>query len=151
MTGQTVILAGPQQRGLAKRLIDEAPDGWTVTLRKAGENRTIQQNRTLHMWFGEVAKQSGDLDAIDVKGMCHRRWGLTIKMRDPQWAWVWERTGARLPYEKQCALLASGVMNVSSSMSVPELSEYMDAMARHYRSEGVRLTDPEALKYEGMV
>jgi len=148
MPGQTVILRGPSQRRFAKELVDRAPDDAVVNIREAGESRTAQQNRTLHMWFGEIARQSGDQDALDVKGACHRRWGLAIKMRDPQFAWIWERTGAKLDYEKQCSLLASGVLNVSSSMTAKELSEYLDDMSRHYRTNGYYLTDPELQKYE---
>jgi len=145
----TVILASDRQRDLAHDLIGRAPANARVTVTDAGERRTAQQNRTLHMWFGEIAKQQADLDANEVKGMCHRRWGVAIKLRDPQFAWIWGHSGARLPYEKQCKLLASGVLNVSSSMSVDELSEYMDSMSRHFRSDGVMLTDPDLLKYEG--
>jgi len=148
VTGQTVILRGPDQRRFAKELVDRAPDDAVVNIREAGESRTGQQNRTLHMWFGEIAKQCGDRSAIDVKGECHRTWGLAIKMRDPQFAWVWEKTGAHLGYEKQCSLLASGVLNVSSSMTAKELSEYLDDMSRHYRTNGYYLTDPELQKYE---
>jgi len=149
MTGQTITLIGPKQRELALSKVALAPDGARVIITDAKESRTAQQNRTLHMWFGEVAKQQADLDASEVKGMCHRRWGLAIKLRCPRFAWIWENSGARLPYEKQCSLLASGILNVSSSMSVEELSEYMDAMSRHFRSDGVHLTDPELRKYEG--
>lgn len=149
MSGQTVILRGPTQRDLAHKLIEAAPVDAVVNIRESKESRTAQQNRTLHMWYGEIAKHNEDLDALEVKGMCHRKWGLTIKTRCPQWAWVWERTGAKMPYEKQCKLLASGVLNVSSSMTVDELSEYLEAMGRHFRSEGVPLTDPELRKYEG--
>ena len=113
-------------------------------------NRTAQQNATLHMWFGEVARHQTDLDANEVKGMCHRRWGLDIRMRCAKFAWVWEKSGARLPYEKQCAMLASGVLNVSSEMDTKELSEYMDAMSRHFRKDGVQLTDPEMRGIEEM-
>lgn len=146
---ETVYLVGPEQRQRAISLLQNAMDGSRVIITSAKESRTSQQNRTLHMWFGEVARHQADLDASEVKGMCHRRWGLAIKLRCPQFAWVWERAGARLSYEQQCNLLASGVLNVSSSMSVEELSEYMDAMSRHFRSDGVNLTDPELRKYEG--
>lgn len=55
-----------------------------------------------------------------------------------------------MPYEKQCNLLASGILSVSSSMNTKELSEYMDAMFQHYASEGIRLTDPDMKFYEQM-
>lgn len=149
MTTQVVTIVGPQQREFALGKVALAPEGSRVVITDAKEQRTTQQNRTLHMWFGEVAKQKADLDALEVKGMCHRQWGLTIKLRCPQFSWIWERTGVHLTYEKQCKLLASGVLNVSSSMSVDELSEYMEAMSRHFRSDGVYLTDPDLRKYDG--
>lgn len=149
MTGQTVTICGPAQRERALSIVARAPEGSRVHVTDAKEQRTTQQNRTLHMWFGEIATQQADLDATEVKGMCHRRWGLAIKLRCPQFAWVWSNSGAHLSYEQQCSLLASGVLNVSSSMTVDELSEYLDAMSRHFRSDGVYLTDPELRKYEG--
>lgn len=122
---------------------------FTVTTTKS-TSRTSQQNATLHMWFGEVSKHQTDLDANEIKGMCHRRWGLDIRLRCAKFAWVWERSGAGLPYEKQCALLASGVLGVSSEMDTKELGEYMDAMSRHFRSEGIPLTDPDMRGMEAM-
>lgn len=143
MTGNTAVLHNDENRQYARSLIDAAPVGAVVYVSDAKESRTTRQNRTLHMWFGEVARQQADLDASDVKGMCHRRWGLTIRLRDAKFAWVWEQSGAKLPYEKQCKVLASGTFNVSSEMNVDELSEYMEAMSRHFRSDGLTLTDPE--------
>lgn len=132
---------------LADRL-GRIPLPFTVTVGPAGV-RTLSQNALLHKWFGEVAKQRGDVDMLDVKGECHQKWGLAIKRRCPQFAWIWAQTGAKLPHEKQCKLLASGNLNVSSSMTKPELSEYMDAMSREYRQKGFRLTDPDFMKYQG--
>jgi len=128
---------------------NDMPYPFTASITTAA-NRTAHQNATLHMWFGEVARHQADLDANEIKGMCHRRWGLDIRMRCAKFAWVWERSGARLPYEKQCAMLASGVLNVSSEMDTKELSEYMDAMSRHFRKDGVPLTDPEMRGIEAM-
>jgi len=113
-----------------------------------GEARSLPQNALLHMWFGEIAKHHGDRDANQVKGECHHKYALDIRLRDPQFAWVWKHSGAGLTYEQQCALLASETLGVSSKMSKPELREYMDAMRRDYATEGVRLTDPDAAKYE---
>lgn len=115
-----------------------------------GDKRSLSQNNLLHMWFDQIAKHFGDIDSNTVKGQCHRKWGLTIRMKDPQFAWLWERTGAHLDYERQCGLLASGNFNVSSKMSKPDLSRYMDAMRQHYDELGVRLTDPEMQGMEEM-
>lgn len=144
---QTVIIRGPAQRDRAKSLIDAAPDGALVAIKEKGETRTEAQNRTIHLWFGEVAKQYGDRTAPEVKGYCHREWGIAIRLRDPVFSWIWGRSGAGLDYDAQCRLLATGELKVSSGMNVGELSEYMEGMSTHYRSQGFRLTDPEMQKY----
>lgn len=112
-----------------------------------GEARSRDQNSLLHMWFGEIAKQKG-MTIREVKGLCHRELGLPIRLRDEVFAWVWERSGAHLPYEKQCALLASGALRLSSGMLSPDFREYLNEMQSYWRGEGVFLTDPEARKYE---
>lgn len=69
--------------------------------------------------------------------------GLMIRMRNPQFAFIWNSTGAKMDYEKQCKLLASGVLSVSSGMEDKELREYLNEVSRHFRGEGFRLTEPE--------
>lgn len=113
-----------------------------------GLTRTKSQNALLHKWYGEIAAQLGDTDAHQVKGECHRKWGLTIRLRDEVFAFVWKRSAVGLNYEQECKFLASGALNVSSAMSPKELTEYMDAMSREYRLRGFFLTDPELQKYE---
>ena len=115
---------------------------FTVTV-KDGKPRSIPQNSTLHKWYAEIAAHYGDRTDTDVKGECHRKYGLPIRIRDVQWAWVWNNSAASLSYEKQCKVLASGVFNVSSGMTSPELKSYMDAMARDYLAAGVALTIPK--------
>lgn len=105
--------------------------------------RTLSQNALLHMWFGEIAKWHGDRTLYDVKGQCHHRWALDVRLQDEKFAWIWERTGAGLSYEKQCSLLAAEVLSVSSGMTTKELSEYMNEIEQHYRPLGVPLTIPE--------
>lgn len=108
-----------------------------------GEARSLSQNALLHKWFGEVARHFGDTDAGQVKGQCHEKYGLPIKLRNEQFAWLWKQTGARMNYEQRCKLLASGEFSISSGMTVPELREYMDAMMADYSQQGVHLTAPE--------
>ena len=54
MTGQTVILAGPAQRQLAKRLIDAAPVGAVVNVREA--KRTLDQNAKLWAMLSDLSR-----------------------------------------------------------------------------------------------
>lgn len=52
--GQTVILRGPAQRGLAKRLIDEAPLGCVVNVALPG--RTTPQNAKMWAMLSDVSR-----------------------------------------------------------------------------------------------
>lgn len=119
---------------------------FTVSWTEGGK-RSLDQNALLHKWYGEIASQSRDMTAMQVKGQCHVAYGLPIRLRDEAFAWVWKHSGARLPYEKQCRLFERGTFAMTSAMTTKELSEYMDAMSAHYRAEGFMLTDPEMLKY----
>ena len=52
--GQTVILAGPPQRSLAKRLIDAAPDGGVVTVKEP--TRNLDQNALMWALLSDVSR-----------------------------------------------------------------------------------------------
>ena len=119
----------------------------TVTL-EHGEGRTLSQNALVHKWYGEIAKQTGDRTAAQVKGQCHLEYGVPIKMRDPSWAWVWAQISKRLDYEQQCKVFEKGILAMTRVMTVKELTEYMDAVSQAYRAQGIRLTDPEEMKYQ---
>ncbi|MEM6465601.1 MAG: hypothetical protein AAF679_03720 [Pseudomonadota bacterium] len=117
----------------------------TVTV-KEGALRSLSANALLHRWYADVARHLGDMTAGAVKGVCHHKYGLPIRLQDDQFQWVWSRSGALLSYEKQCAALGSGTFGISSKMTTKELKSYMDEMQRDYAEQGVRLTDPEARK-----
>lgn len=105
------------------------------------DKRSLSQNAKLHAMFGDIAKQSEDMSAQDVKGECHRDIGLNIRLRDPQFEWVWRQTGARLDREKQAILLASECLGLSSGMTSKELKEYIDQIEREYSRRGVQFNN----------
>ena len=115
---------------------------YRVTIAK-GDKRSLNQNALLHKWIQQIAEHQGDVTAVDVKGICNREYGLPIRLRNIQFAWVWERSGAKMSYEKQCSFLASGVLNISSGMSTAELKEYLDTMQQAFLKQGIKLVDPE--------
>lgn len=142
------VIRGGEEAARFFAFLGNAPMPYTVSYID-GDKRSINQNSTLHGWFNEIAKHRGDCTMMDVKGEMHQRYGLPIKLQDEQFAWVWERTGARMNYEQQCKFLASGVLQVSSNMTKPQLSEYMDAMMHDCREQGIFLTDPNLQGYDG--
>jgi len=145
VTTRHVITAEEAQR--VADLIVGLPRPLTITWTEGGK-RTLSQNALVHKWYGEIAKHYGDRTAMQVKGQCHVDYGVTIKMRDPAWAWVWRQISERLTYEQKCRVFEKGIVGMTSVMTTKELSEYMDAVSQHYRGEGIRLTDPQVMTYE---
>lgn len=113
-----------------------------------GEPRTIPQNSLLHMWFNDISKHLGDTTPAQVKGDCHYKWGLPIRLRDPQFAWLWNESAGKLSEERQRKVLQTRCFAISSGMNKADLTEYMDEISADYVPRGVRLTDPEMRKYE---
>lgn len=55
MTRSVIVLSGAYERGLAKRWIDKAPDGWTMDLREP--KRSDDQNRALWSLLNQIQRQ----------------------------------------------------------------------------------------------
>lgn len=124
------------------------PLPFTMTVHKGGK-RSLEQNSLLHRWYADVSRHRGDMTAMQVKGQAHVAYGVPIRMRDEVWSRVWAALFAPLDYEQQCFLFERGVLSMTRDMTVKELTEYMDAASADWRAEGIRLTDPEILKWEG--
>jgi len=116
-----------------------------------GAKRTRPQNRTIHLWYGELAVQRGDVTPADVKAECNLQFGRPILARDDaEWESAFGYIFDALSYPAK--LKAIRVLDVpfTRRMTVPQLKEYMDAMQTEYRSQGFHLTDPEMQKYGDM-
>lgn len=144
MNPQALPLYDLVAKAKAAEQVFQAPDGWVCDIHPP--KRTLSQNALLHKWFSEVSAHFGDRTPKQVKGECHHKYGLVYRLKDPQFEWVWTRTGAHLDYEKQCSLLASETLGVSSKMKKPDLTAYMNEMQHDYALKGVRLTIPEESK-----
>jgi len=123
------------------------PLPFTVSYAK-GIKRSLPQNATLHAWFGQIAAETFQTQA-EVKAECKLRYGLPIMERDnPAWVAEWSPLYGPLPYAQRLKLFE--VLPVSSKMTTRQMAEFMDAVQKEYRGQGIELIDPEARKYEGM-
>ncbi len=112
-----------------------------------GAGQSLSQNALIHMHFGQIAAQRGDVSLRDVKGEMHYMFALPIRRQDAQFSWIWEKIGAdQWPDEKQCKLLASGLLSVSSGMTPKQLSAYQDALYQHATEQGWSLVIPDEAK-----
>lgn len=133
--------------GLA-RFLASNPLPVTVSVTK-GAKRSTQQNRTAAMWYGQIGQECGDTQGA-VKAQCKLRFGVPILERDnPAWVENWRDIYTPLPYTAKLRLFE--YLPVTSVFTTKQMSEYMDAVQREYRSQGIDLIDPEARKYEAFV
>ena len=149
MTTQIVKLCGDTQRAYAKTLIDAAPVNATATVRTAKEARTMAQNRLIHRWFGDISRHLMGESEADVKVRCNLMYGKPILARDnAEWGEEFSAVFEVLSYEKKLNAIKTFDIPFTRNMSVKQLSEYMNEMQRDHLTMGIRLTDPDARKYE---
>ena len=114
-----------------------------------GAQRTAQQNRLAQRWFTDVANQLGDQTHEDVRAYCKLHFGVPIlRAGNEAFRQSYDRTMRPLPYETKLAAMKSLDLPVTRLMTVKQQTQFMDEVQRHWSGMGIRLTDPEALKYE---
>jgi hypothetical protein len=80
MKSSTVRLVGDRQRFNAKRLIDEAPDGWVVKI--AAETRRDAQNRKLWPMLADIQRQvpgASERSTDDIKNQFLNALGVEMR------------------------------------------------------------------------
>jgi C-terminal processing protease CtpA/Prc len=114
-----------------------------------GAARSSAQNRLAQRWFTDVALQLGDQTHEDVRAECKLKFGVPIlRAENEAFRLSYDRTMRALPYEDKVEAIKAFDLPVTRLMTVKQMTAFMDAMHREYSGQGVRLTDPEALKYE---
>lgn len=114
-----------------------------------GASRSHAQNRLAQRWFSDIANQLGDQTHEDVRAECKLTIGVPIlRAENEAFQISYDRTMKHLPYEDKLAAVKAFDLPVTRLMTVKQMTAFMDEMQRHWTMMGVRLTDPEAMKYE---
>jgi C-terminal processing protease CtpA/Prc len=114
-----------------------------------GAPRSTAQNRLAQRWFTDIATQLGDQTHEDVRAECKLRFGVPIlRAENEVFRLSYDRVIKALPYEEKLAAIKAFDLPVTRLMTVKQMTAFMDEMQRHWSGHGVRLTDPEAMKYE---
>lgn len=137
------VLFTDSDREQFKRLLDSQKLPCTVTVVK-GKKRTPEQNRTQFMWFEEIDEQLPGESANYWRGYCKLRFGVPILRRDnPEFCEKYDRIIKPLPYEDKIELMMEPMdFPITRLMSTAQMSEYEDALFRHFADQGVVLTVP---------
>lgn len=108
-----------------------------------GRKRSLDQNRLAFLWIKEAAEQLGDRTIEELRAEMKLVYGVPILRRDePKFKAVYDKHIRRLPYPEKLEMMRVMDWPVSRLMSVSQLTEYLDAISRHFLERGVALTDP---------
>lgn len=147
MSAGAIILTGPQDVAAIAKRADWLGYPCTVSIRR-GAGRTSAQNRLAQQWAADVAAQLGDRTPEQVRGYFKLHHGVPIRREDEAFAAVYDRILRPLPYEAKLACMMMPIdMPVTREMTKAELTRYLDAIQREFAAMGVRLTDPEELRW----
>ena len=146
MPTKIIRIIGDSQRLHLQQIAPTIPSGFVVRI---AQDRTTKQNRMQRQWCNDVAAQLGDVSAEWVRGYSKLHFGVAILRReDPEFRAKYDENLKPLPYEVKLACMMEPIdMPVTRRMSKDAKTEYLDEMARHWSAQGVRLTDPEAMKW----
>lgn len=109
---------------------------------KEGKGRTQDQNAIAHAWYGQVARELREDDELGVKSFCKLHFGVPIlRASDDDFREEYDKTVKPMPYETKLALMKW--FPVTSLMTTPQTSAYLEDVRNHYMARGVILEFPE--------
>lgn len=109
---------------------------------KTGKARSLDQNAISHAWYEQLARELREYDALGYKCQCKLRLGVPIlRAEDEQFREFYDHSLKWLSYEKKLA--AMKFVPVTSIMTKPQLSQYLEAMQSEF-SSSVRLEFPDS-------
>lgn len=114
-----------------------------------GATRRNAQNRLAFQWFKDIASDRGDMTIEQVRAECKLHHGIPILRAENQaFRASYDRVLKHLPYEDKLEAIQVFDLPVTRLMTVKQMTAFLDAVQTYYISQGVLLTDPEALKYQ---
>ena len=139
----TVRLHNEGSRVRACQLVAEAPDNWECVVRPPQKpDRSAEQNNLQFKWATEVAQQRQDVTIEDVRHEWKLRYGVPILRRDSeQFRETYDKILKPRTYEEK--IDAMRIVDVTSTMTVKQMQEYLDTVQRESLQAGFFLTDPD--------
>lgn len=108
---------------------------------KIGTDRSLDQNAIGHAWYEQVARELREDDALSVKCYCKLHHGVPIlRAEDEEFRTFYDGALKRLTYEQKIA--AMKFFPVTSLMTKPQKSKYLEAVRDDFRKRGVALEFP---------
>jgi hypothetical protein len=144
----TKILRAPEHVTALVLLLSGRKLPLTVSWTQGAPLSDKQRNLSFR-WYQDISRQLGDRTPGEARAECKVSFAAPILCEAmPDFAALWADLRGAFGYEKLLKFVERSELPMTSLMSVAQMTAYMDAVQREYAGQGVRLTDPEALKYE---
>lgn len=109
---------------------------------KIGKARSLDQNAISHAWYMQLARELREEDELGWKCYCKLHHGVPIlRAEDEEFRTFYDGALKSLSYEKK--LEAMKFLPVTSLMTKPQLSKYLEAIQNDFLGRGVKLEFPE--------
>lgn len=110
---------------------------------KTGKARSLDQNAISHAWYEQLARELREYDTLGWKCFCKLHMAVPIlRTEDEDFRTFYDNAiKSTLSYEQKIA--AMKFVPVTSLMTKPQLSAYLEAMQDEFRERGVILNFPE--------
>jgi hypothetical protein len=108
---------------------------------KVGKDRSLDQNAISHAWYEQLARELKEDDALGWKSYCKLHHGVPILgVEDEKFRAFYNASLRNLSYEQK--LEAMKFVPITSLMTKPQLSRYLENMQADFLKRGVRLEFP---------
>lgn len=113
----------------------------TVTVSE-GKTRSVSQNSISHAFYEQVSRELREDSPLGVKSFCKLHFGVPIlRAEDDEFRAKYDKAVKPMAYEDKLILMEW--FPVTSLMTTPQLSQYLESVQRHYQRLGVWLEFPE--------
>lgn len=110
---------------------------------KTGKARTQPQNDITHVWYGQIARELPEDDALGWRCYCKLHHGVPIlRAEDAEFQGMYDSIIKGRSYEEK--LLMMKYLPVTSLMNRKQLSAYAEAVQADFQERGVFLEFPGA-------
>lgn len=110
---------------------------------KTGKSRSLDQNAISHAWYEQLSRELREDDALGWKAYCKLHFGVPIlRAEDDEYREAYDKS-IKVGFTYEQKLAAMKFWPVTSLMTKPQLSKYLEAMQAEFAKRGVRLEFPE--------
>lgn len=109
---------------------------------KIGKARSLDQNAISHCWYEQLARELREEDALGWKSYCKLHHAVPImRAEDEEFRQFYDTTIKKMSYEQKLSCMK--FVPVTSLMTKPQLSTYLEAVRDDFVKRGVRLEFPD--------